>query len=177
MCASLAHLNFLTLTLPAFAYGAKLQADCRAQTSKTGIVSPFPDSVFRHSPRSGFMPFLQTSLHQEIDGAQKFRGLYRYIAGNVHRKQENYSFAPFVTGFKGADVLSAKVGYDHLIPHKYRRKSDLHAPDTPTYAILNLGGASKQIVFEPVFTSSDTMQIEGEHNYDLQFGGRSYVLY
>ena len=47
-------------------------------------------------------------------------------------------------------------------------------PDTPTYAVLDLGGASTQMVFEPLFASSD---MQGEHKYDLQFGGRSHVLY
>jgi len=48
------------------------------------------------------------------------------------------------------------------------------SPDTPTYAVLDLGGAPTQIVFETVFTSSDE---EGEHKYDLQFDGRTYVLH
>ena len=50
-------------------------------------------------------------------------------------------------------------------------------PDTPTYAVLDLSGASTQIVFEPVFASSDMQLEEGEHKYDLQFGGQSHVLY
>jgi len=50
-------------------------------------------------------------------------------------------------------------------------------PDTSTYAVLDLGGASTQIVFEPVFASSDMQLEEGEHKYDLKFGGRSHVLY
>ena len=49
--------------------------------------------------------------------------------------------------------------------------------DTPTYAVLDLGGASTQIVFEPVFSSSDQRLEPGEHKYDLKFGGRSHVLY
>ena len=50
-------------------------------------------------------------------------------------------------------------------------------PDTPTYAVLDLVGASRQIVFEPVFASSDMQLEEGEHRYDLHFGGGSHVLY
>ena len=50
-------------------------------------------------------------------------------------------------------------------------------PDTPTYAVLDLVGPSRQIVFEPVFASLDMQLEEGEHKYDLQFGGRSHVLY
>ena len=49
--------------------------------------------------------------------------------------------------------------------------------NTPTYAVLDLGGASTQIVFKPSFSSSDQKLEPGEHKYDLKFGGRSHVLY
>jgi guanosine-diphosphatase len=49
--------------------------------------------------------------------------------------------------------------------------------DTPTYAVLDLGGASTQIVFEPAFTKPDETLIDGEHKYDLDFGGKKRVLY
>ncbi|KAF9474275.1 nucleoside phosphatase GDA1/CD39 [Pholiota conissans] len=49
--------------------------------------------------------------------------------------------------------------------------------NTPTYAVLDLGGASTQIVFEPRFPSPHEKLEEGEHKYDLKFGGRTYVLY
>ena len=49
--------------------------------------------------------------------------------------------------------------------------------DTPTYAVLDLGGASTQIVFEPTFSSSDNTLEPGEHKYDLKFGGKTHVLY
>jgi guanosine-diphosphatase len=50
--------------------------------------------------------------------------------------------------------------------------------DTPTYAVLDLGGASTQIVFEPMFSSTSEQRFEpGEHKYDLKFGGRTHVLY
>ncbi|KAJ3539395.1 hypothetical protein NMY22_g4762 [Coprinellus aureogranulatus] len=48
-----------------------------------------------------------------------------------------------------------------------------------TYAVLDLGGASTQIVFEPNFTPkhpSGRLE-EGEHKYDLDFGGKTYELY
>jgi len=59
-------------------------------------------------------------------------------------------------------------------------------PDAPrdadTYAVLDLGGASTQIVFEPTFGNGngddgDEGLLEGEHKYDLQFGGRNHTLY
>ncbi|KXN83371.1 putative guanosine-diphosphatase [Leucoagaricus sp. SymC.cos] len=49
--------------------------------------------------------------------------------------------------------------------------------NTPTYAVLDLGGASTQIVFEPVFSSKDGRLEEGEHKYDLTFGGKKRTLY
>ncbi|KAI0632268.1 nucleoside phosphatase family-domain-containing protein [Trametes polyzona] len=47
------------------------------------------------------------------------------------------------------------------------------------YAVLDLGGASTQIVFEPTFGMSkpDATLEEGEHKYDLTFGGKKRVLY
>ncbi|KAH9891797.1 nucleoside phosphatase family-domain-containing protein [Cubamyces lactineus] len=47
------------------------------------------------------------------------------------------------------------------------------------YAVLDLGGASTQIVFEPTFDMSkpDATLEEGEHKYDLTFGGQKRVLY
>ncbi|KAJ6570294.1 nucleoside phosphatase family-domain-containing protein [Mycena vulgaris] len=47
-------------------------------------------------------------------------------------------------------------------------------PKTPTYAVLDLGGASTQIVFAPV---PDAPLHEGEHKYALDFGGKKRVLY
>ena len=47
------------------------------------------------------------------------------------------------------------------------------------YAVLDLGGASTQIVLEPVFPSAmpDAALEEGEHRYELNFGGKEHVLY
>ncbi|KAJ3510248.1 hypothetical protein NLJ89_g4789 [Agrocybe chaxingu] len=49
--------------------------------------------------------------------------------------------------------------------------------DTPTYAVLDLGGASTQIVFEPAFSTKHKGLEEGEHKYDLKFGGNTHTLY
>ncbi|SCU88010.1 LAMI_0D08394g1_1 [Lachancea mirantina] len=46
----------------------------------------------------------------------------------------------------------------------------------PTTAIFDLGGGSTQIVFEPTFKGNEKMA-EGEHAYDLTFGGENYKLY
>ena len=50
-------------------------------------------------------------------------------------------------------------------------------PAAHTFAVLDLGGASTQIVFEPTFTKPDETLPEGDHKYELTFGGKTYVLY
>lgn len=45
-----------------------------------------------------------------------------------------------------------------------------------TAAIMDLGGASTQIVFEPVFEASSKLA-PGDHVYDLEFAGQPHVLY
>ncbi|KAL2865402.1 guanosine diphosphatase [Aspergillus lucknowensis] len=54
--------------------------------------------------------------------------------------------------------------------------------ETPTAAVFDLGGGSTQIVFEPTFDKSPSGGMpehlaEGDHKYDLQFGGRHFELY
>lgn len=52
--------------------------------------------------------------------------------------------------------------------------------DNSTAAVLDLGGASTQIVFEPIDTNltDDKPALEpGEHVYALSFGGRNHALY
>jgi guanosine-diphosphatase len=34
-----------------------------------------------------------------------------------------------------------------------------------------------QIVFEPKFSKPDSSLVDGEHKYDLKFGGKTHVLY
>ncbi|KAF2762743.1 putative guanosine-diphosphatase [Pseudovirgaria hyperparasitica] len=52
-------------------------------------------------------------------------------------------------------------------------------PDkTPSAAILDLGGGSTQIVFEPTFKEAMPDKLEeGDHKYALSFGGREFELY
>jgi len=48
------------------------------------------------------------------------------------------------------------------------------------YAVLDLGGASTQIVFEPVFGAAAPSMHEGDHKYELRFGGsagKTHELY
>lgn len=55
------------------------------------------------------------------------------------------------------------------------------AEKTPTVAVFDLGGGSTQIVFEPTFRSKDGSPTpglaDGDHKYNLKFGGREFTLY
>jgi guanosine-diphosphatase len=52
------------------------------------------------------------------------------------------------------------------------------AKSTDTLAVMDLGGASTQIVFQPTFAAdSDQALAEGEHKYALSFGGKDFTLY
>jgi guanosine-diphosphatase len=51
------------------------------------------------------------------------------------------------------------------------------AGSTPrSHAVLDLGGASTQIVFEPAFEKGGKLS-DGDHKYDLKFSGTNHVLY
>ena len=56
-------------------------------------------------------------------------------------------------------------------------------PDkTPTAAVFDLGGGSTQIVFQPTFKEAQDGGLpeklaDGEHKYELNFGGREFTLY
>ena len=49
--------------------------------------------------------------------------------------------------------------------------------DMPTYAVLDLGGGSTQIVFEPEVGDVGGRLEDGEHKYELEFAGERRVLY
>ena len=52
------------------------------------------------------------------------------------------------------------------------------ADPTGTAAVMDLGGASTQIVFEPTFDPASPAKLApGDHVYDLDFAGKAHVLY
>jgi guanosine-diphosphatase len=52
------------------------------------------------------------------------------------------------------------------------------ARSTDTLAVMDLGGASTQIVFEPTFPAKSKQTLaEGDHKYLLNFGGKEFTLY
>ncbi|KAJ7094491.1 nucleoside phosphatase family-domain-containing protein [Mycena belliarum] len=87
---------------------------------------------------------------------------------------------PFALPAKDADAVAIMDGADEGVFAWVTANYLLNTvradtpPKTPTYAVLDLGGASTQIVFAPV---PDAPLHEGDHKYDLDFGGKKRILY
>lgn len=103
------------------------------------------------------------------------------LAAVRHRLQTEYPFPIADEDGQGVMIMDGKdEGVYAWITANYlldtiRADSPTGAP---TYAVLDLGGASTQIVFQPIFKQDDSVGLaEGEHKYELKFGGKSHVLY
>ncbi|KAG8937201.1 Guanosine-diphosphatase [Tulasnella sp. 418] len=93
------------------------------------------------------------------------------------RLKSNYKFQ-----LAGADAVTIMDGKDEgvfaWITANYLLGTigGTNKHDRPTYAVLDLGGASTQIVFEPRFDSKSRLE-EGDHKYVLTFSGKAHTLY
>ena len=105
-----------------------------------------------------------------------------------HRLHEKYPFAVVerdgVVIMDGSDEgVYAWITTNYLLGTIRPDSPVSIAATTPggpsTYAVLDLGGASTQIVFEPSFGEGkpNAAFVQGEHKYELNFGGKSYILY
>jgi len=100
-----------------------------------------------------------------------------------HRLETEYPF-PVVSEEKGGvEVMDGKdEGVYAWITANYLL-GKIGGPDkTPTAAVFDLGGGSTQIVFEPTFPNAPhggmpERLAEGDHKYELSFGGREFTLY
>ena len=108
------------------------------------------------------------------DKSEKILGAVR------HRLETKYPF-PVVSG-DGVSIMDGKdEGVYAWITTNYLTGKIGTVDKIPTAAIFDLGGASTQIVFEPTFPSNgggmpETLH-DGDHKYELTFGGRQFVLY
>ncbi|KAK6903190.1 hypothetical protein I203_108454 [Kwoniella mangroviensis CBS 8507] len=96
-----------------------------------------------------------------------------------NRLETNFEFV--VNGEKSVEIMDGKdEGVYAWITANYLlgKIGEGVSPDEDTLAVMDLGGASTQIVFEPKFPA-DTNQalVEGEHKYQLTFGGKDFTLY
>lgn len=100
-----------------------------------------------------------------------------------NRLETKYPFPVISDAKGGVEVMSGEQeGVFAWITTNYLL-GKIGGPDkTPTAAILDLGGGSTQIVFEPTFPSEPrgglpTKLADGDHKYELSFGGRDFTLY
>ena len=99
------------------------------------------------------------------------------------RLETQYPFPVISEERGGVEVMDGKdEGVYAWITTNYLL-GKIGGPDkSPTAAVFDLGGGSTQIVFQPTFKQSvhggmpETLQ-EGDHKYDLSFGGREFTLY
>ncbi|EJC98915.1 uncharacterized protein FOMMEDRAFT_31496 [Fomitiporia mediterranea MF3/22] len=99
------------------------------------------------------------------------------LASVRHRLEEKYPFAVVekdgVVIMDGSDEgVYAWITANYLL-NTIRADSPAN---THSYAVLDLGGGSTQIVFEPDFEDA-THFVDGEHKYELTFGGKKHILY
>ncbi|KAH7113840.1 nucleoside phosphatase family-domain-containing protein [Dendryphion nanum] len=107
----------------------------------------------------------------------------KILAAVRTRLETKYPFPVVAADKGGVEVMDGKYeGVYAWITTNYLL-GKLSKPDkTPTVAVLDLGGGSTQIVFEPTFKGvahggmPEKLQ-EGDHKYDLDFGGRHFELY
>ncbi|KAE8378868.1 nucleoside phosphatase family-domain-containing protein [Aspergillus bertholletiae] len=100
-----------------------------------------------------------------------------------HRLETMYPF-PVVSHEKGGVEImdGSDEGVYAWITTNYLLGKIGGPDETPTAAIFDLGGGSTQIVFQPTFEKSKSGGMperlaEGDHKYELQFGGRDFELY
>ncbi len=99
-----------------------------------------------------------------------------------HRLETAYPFPVVAKEKGGVEIMDGKdEGVYAWITTNYLLGKIGGPNHTPTAAVFDLGGGSTQIVFEPTFKGPkggmpDTMA-EGDHKYELTFGGRQFTLY
>ncbi|KAI9017477.1 nucleoside phosphatase GDA1/CD39 [Gaertneriomyces semiglobifer] len=90
-----------------------------------------------------------------------------------HKLETQYPFP--IMEPNGVEVMPGKEeGVYAWITVNYLLKKIGQPQRLPTAAIMDLGGGSTQIVFEP---NSQTPMEPGDHRYELKFGDFTYILY
>ena len=101
------------------------------------------------------------------------------ILDEVRNRLENkYQFT--VPGEGAVEIMDGKDEgvYAWITANYLLNKIGEGADSEDTLAVMDLGGASTQIVFEPRFPADASQGlVEGEHKYSLDFGGKTFTLY
>lgn len=106
------------------------------------------------------------------------------ILDAVRRRLETQYPFPLVSEEQGGvEVMSGdKEGVYAWVTTNYLLGKIGSSDKTPTAAVFDLGGGSTQIVFEPTFPQAPKGGMpeklaEGDHKYNMTFGGRDFELY
>ncbi|ODV87739.1 hypothetical protein CANARDRAFT_5053 [[Candida] arabinofermentans NRRL YB-2248] len=113
---------------------------------------------------------LKATAGLRLLGAEKSKAILAEVRRHL---TEDYPFAVVegdgISIMDGSDEgVYAWITTNYLLGNIGSKSKD------PTAAVFDLGGGSTQIVFEPVDGES---MIEGEHKYEISFGGRDFTLY
>lgn len=107
----------------------------------------------------------------------------KILAAVRERLETQYPFPVLAADKGGVEVMDGTdEGVYAWITTNYLL-GKIGGPDkTPTAAVFDLGGGSTQIVFEPTFKEAKDGGMpeklaDGDHKYELSFGGRDFTLY
>lgn len=104
-------------------------------------------------------------------GAAKSDAILKEVRNHL---EKDFPF-PVVKGEDGIAIMDgADEGVYAWITTNYLLNNIGTSKRLNTAAVFDLGGGSTQIVFEP--TNGENL-IEGEHKYEIEFGGRKFILY
>ena len=106
----------------------------------------------------------------------------RTLAAVRNRLETVYPFPVVAEEKGGVEVMDGKdEGVYAWITANYLLGKIGGPDETPTAAVFDLGGGSTQIVFEPNFKrpggGMPEKLADGDHKYELNFGGRTFTLY
>lgn len=98
------------------------------------------------------------------------------------RLETVYPFAVVAEEKGGVEIMGGdKEGVYAWITLNYLLGKIGGSDKSPTAAVFDLGGGSTQIVFQPTFPIANggmpSKMAEGDHKYDLKFGGQEFELY
>ena len=154
-----------------------LSAYARDPTAAAASLDPLLEEAKRVVPES-----LHSCTPVEVKATAGLRLLGQAESDAIldevrNRLQTNYPFG--VASEHSVEIMDGKdEGVYAWITANYLAKKIGEGVDSPdTLAVMDLGGASTQIVFEPRFPSESDSLLEGEHKYSLQFGGKEFTLY
>ncbi|KAG9324086.1 hypothetical protein KVV02_004012 [Mortierella alpina] len=133
------------------------------------------DTVLESVPR-----FLHTSTPIAVKATAGLRLLGEEKSNSIlaavrHRLESRYPF-PIISEQGVAVMDGADEGVYAWVTVNYLLERFNSLKKKPTVAILDLGGASTQVVFEPKVVDGHSVA-QGEHRYPMNFNGNEYILY